>query len=190
MKDYSKKIDELTFLKHYLLLENEIEAKYAPDIINHYPKTEHNIECLNRELKRQLGKIKESYLPFVKRFRGKYIYLTSMWSFFLVSNVTTYIVQDDAKDLWLPLFLFGGPVILNGLEIISFQKKYQEIMDMEFVDEVLADSQIDFENLNLSENAMESLELYGNLSLNNVDSFTHKDIQKIKKAIEQKRIEK
>lgn len=184
MRDYSKKIDELTFLKHYLLLENEIEAKYTPDKVHHYPKTEHNIECLDRELKRQLEKIKESHLPFVKSFRSKYIHLTTMWTILLASNLTVYIAKDEFKHIWYPIFLFGIPTILNGIQIGLFQKEYIEIKDMEYVAENLSELELDLTNLNLSDSAKEALEISKNISLNNVECFTHKDIKIIKKQKE------
>jgi len=184
MKDYSKKIDELTFLKHYLLLENEIEAKYTPDEVHHYPKTEHNIECLDRELKRQLEKIKESYLPFVKSCRTKYTFLTSMWFSFLALNVTIYVLEDEIKYIWYPLFVFGLPTIVRGIQIGQFQKQYTEIKDMEYVAENLSELELDLTDLNLSDSAKEALEISKTISLNNVECFTHKDIKIIKKQKE------
>lgn len=116
--------------------------------------------------------------------------MTFMWSSFLASNLAVYITENDGKDLWFPLFLFGGPAILNAIQILPLQKEYTEIKDMEFVDKYLSEASIDLSSLELSVTAMESLEIYGNLSLNNVECFSHKDIQKIKKLLNQKRIEK
>ncbi len=183
MRDYSKRIDELSFLKRYLILETEIEAKYAPDKVIHYPKTDHNIECLNRELERQLERIKENCLPIFIKYRKKYIVLSLLWTSQLASGVAISILEREGKDIWLQLLICGLPLILNALDIARFQGEIQEIKDMEYIVENLSEMNIDFESLNLSESAKESLGIYGNLSLNNVECFTHEDIQKIKKHL-------
>ncbi len=185
MKDYSKKIEELTFLKHYLLLENEIEAKYAPDEVRHYPKNTHNIEMLNRELTFQFQKVKESYLPILKRYKRRYgLQATTFFSIFLLNTIEE-LLNRNLTELGFAAVCLGVPSLLNLYQFLKLKEEVNEIEDMAYIENSLKEVIIEDIPNTLSLNAKTVLQEDKKITLNNIQSFKHKDIEKIKQYVEE-----
>lgn len=195
MKDYSKLIDELTFLRRYSVETDKVHAKYAKDDIILYPKTEHNMRALDRQLERQLIKIKEKYEPELK---FKIRTLKSLIPINLYLNLTSTpnamksaLDNDNISLAILALLVNGGVSLYLILDFIKNTKKLEEITDMDYANEVLKDIVLDsIEDLELTEEAKQQLIKDGKVNLSNIDSFTHKDIEKIKEYINKKNIDK
>ena len=195
MKDYSSLLSETVFLKRYSVETDKVHAKYAKDDIILYPKTEHNLKALDRQLERQLIKIKEKYEPVLK---FKIRTLKSLIPINLYLNLTSTpnamksaLDNDNISLAILALLVNGGVSLYLILDFIKNTKKLEEITDMDYANEVLKDIVLDsIEDLELTEEAKQQLIKDGKVNLSNIDSFTHKDIEKIKEYINKKNIDK
>jgi len=195
VKDYSYPLKETTFLKRYSVEKDKVYAKYAKDDIILYPKTEHNIIALDRQLERQLIKIKEYYEPELK-FKIRTLKTLIPINVYLNLSYTPDIIRNclEREDIFLAilaLLVNGGASLCLILDFIKNTKRLQEITDMDYVNEILKDIVLEnIEDLELTEEAKEQLIKTGKVNLSNIDSFTHKDIEKIKQFIKQKNIDK
>lgn len=193
MKDYSRKIDSLVFLRHYLVSENEIAAKYSNGHIAHYPSIDHNIEALNRELENQLKEILQKYLPELKikaQISKRFLLLNVILNLAYIPDSVQISLQNDNISLAvIACIMGGGSFLILLLRLKNILKELNAVEDMEFVNEMLKDFVFDnIDELELSESGKEQLQKDGKIDLNNIDCFTHKDIQMIKRYKENENI--
>lgn len=191
MKDYSKKIEQLSFLKHYLILEDKIEAKYSKDELSSYPLSEHNIELLNKKLSEQLNVINDKYVQELKiksQILMNCLCINLLFNGLYTPDSVRISLQNDNFFLAMVACIIGGGSFSMLLyRFIKVVQEMQEIKDMNYVEKELKDVIIDLEGINLSKRAEEQLQIDDCITLNNVECFTHQDIQKIKRNRENKK---
>lgn len=173
---------EIGFVKHFLELEKEIEIKYENGSVTRVPKTEHNLEKIKKQMEEQYQYFKNDYLTFLKLSKEKHL----LRSFILgTAEVTLYLF---VKDIPLPIIFHMINILIILLAsfeasvAIYYQTKITKIKDMIEAHENLEG--ISFEGMNhLSLKSLEILEEDKFISLNNVEYFKHKEIQKMKKYV-------
>lgn len=148
---------------------------------------------LNRKLERQLREINEKHLPYLKiRFRSELNFLI-----FVLLNGTLIFPKSIVEAYRNEQYFVAVLETLVAVSGIAFGLKWtaraslklQDVKDMNVVNDQLHNFVIDEETKNLlSTSAQESLQVENRVTLNNIQDFTHKDIQKIKKVANMKTI--
>lgn len=165
MRDYSKEINELNYLKRYLILEDCIEAKYSPDSVSDIPKTEHNIEALDSKLNRQAETIYKNCYNVCKFRRNLDAFLGTVYVI-IGSSVVANISNYDSSSIKMLTFLFLLGLGNHLLRFYMYNSQMNEIEDMIYIKEHGAIKNPNGEDI----------------SLNNVEFFKHKEIKKLRNS--------